>query len=305
MIDREGEPYVVAIIPDLEPTSRLDRCVELLARICADVRAAADAIRGRLGLWLCLPEAFASTETSLFQVAIGRELGRTDLAVQVVARGHASGLLALHRARAQVESGNLDAAILLGVDSYIDPDVLEALDQGGELMSDANKFGFPPGEAAAALLVAADGTLRNAGLPILGRVVDVGIGIEPEPMGSQGVSTGRGLAAAIDGATKQFSPQVPVGRIYSDQNGQRYRDSDYVWATQRVRPVFEEFSDFVTPAEAWGDVGAATGLLLVGFSLALAPHLRQRSPATLVYACSVGADRAAVTLHHDSIAWAP
>lgn len=301
MVNRDGEPYVVAAVPGLEPTSRFERCFELLRSLVEDASPIADSVRGRLAVWLSLPEGFDAS-SALFESAIRQGLGREGVSVHIVARGHASGLLAMHQCKTKIEAGNLDAAVLLGVDSYIDPDILEALDESGELMSDGNKFGFPPGEAAAGLIVAADSTLRNAGLPVLGRVVDVGLGVEAEPMGSEGVSTGVGLAAAIDGATKQFSAKHAVGRIYSDQNGQRYRDSDYVWATQRVRPVFTDTSDFVTPAEAWGDVGAATSLLLVGLSLALAPHLRQRSPATLVYACSMGSDRAAITLHHDTIA---
>lgn len=301
MIDRESEPYVVAAVPGLTQTSRFDRCAHLLEALTEDTKAAVAAIRGTLGVWLCLPAELSAAQSNQLKSATARQLGYPESRIQVVAQGHASGLLALHRSKALLDAGTIDAALLLGSDSYIDPDVLEELDRNGELMSDANKFGFPPGEAAAGLLVAADATLRAAQLPVLARIVDIGTGNEAEPMGSEGVSTGTGLAAAIDGATQRFSAETPIGRIYSDQNGQRYRDSDYVWATQRVRPVFEEFSDFETPAEAWGDVGASTGLLLVGLSTALARHLRQRSPATLVYACSTGPQRAAVTLHHDCL----
>ncbi len=297
MLDREGQPFVVACVPTVSGVTRLSRCIELLDTLLIDAVPVIEKFRGTVATWVCLPEGWGEHRATFIPRVLAAT-GSGDMRIHVLPRGHASGLIALQQATTQISGAQIDGALILGVDSHIDPDVLEQADDERQLLSEANKFGFPPGEGAGGVFLAADTSLKSGGLPVLGRVVDVGLGVEPEPMGSEGVSTGVGLSAAINGATVRHSSQTPVGRIYSDQNGQRYRDSDYVWATQRIRPVFENLSDFVTPAEAWGDVGAATAPLLLGLPLAAASRRYSTCSTSLVFCCSTGADRAAVTLHH-------
>ena len=300
MVDKDGQPFVVAAVPSITGVTRLDRVMELFDQILDDLLPTLENLRGELMVWVCLPDAY-SMHRALFTSRLVARAKCEPASVVVVARGGASGVFAIRDAVQKIHSRALDAALIIGVDSHLDPDILETLDQAGHLSSESNKFGFPPGEGAGALLLASAPVLRSARLSALGGVIDVGCALEPEPMGSAGVSTGVGLAKALRDATVQFSTEVTVGRIYSDQNGQRYRDSDYVWATQRVRPVFADFSDFVTPAEAWGDVGAATATLLVGLPLAAAHRGYATKPTSLVYCCSTGKERGAVTLQHRGV----
>ncbi len=301
MVDKDGNPFVVAAVGTVNGVSQLERATELFDQILGDLVSTVEAVRGTLMTWVCLPEGL-SVHRASFAARLAYRLNCEPTSIVVVPRGGASALFAIRDAVQRIESRKSDAALIIGVDSHLDPDLLEALDDAGDLLSESNKFGFPPGEAAGALLLGSPPVLRNARLPALGGVVDVGCALEPEPMGSEGVSTGEGLAKALGDAIVQFSAEHPVGRIYSDQNGQRYRDSDYVWATQRVRPVVADFSDFVTPAEAWGDVGAATGTLLVGLPLAAAHRGYATTQTSLVYCCSKGKERGAVTLQHRGFA---
>lgn len=296
MLDKASEPFIVAMDPQIEELGRLPRVLALTAAVMEQVKPAVQRIGGAVPVYFGIAEDLQPVATAVV-AAVRRVLG-VETRVATVASGHASGLTALQLAIDDLAARRASACIVAGADSHIDPDLLEHLDATGQLLSASNKFGFPPGEGAGALVVAARSLARSSGLPVLGWVIDVCSATEPAPSGSDGICTGVGLAAAIDGATKRLAlPDEPVFRIYCDQNGQRFRAADYAWATQRIRPVFADMSDFVTPADCWGDVGAASGPLLAQLALASGLKGYAPGPRALVYTTSNGSQRAAATFH--------
>lgn len=301
MVDREGEPFCVATDADIDAVGQLARCSALLRGVLEQVVPALRQLRvAKLHVYLAVPSRLGRDTVRL--VAIVRELCGPTIDVSTVAADHASGLLGLELAHAEINARKLEAALVLGVDSYIDADVLEEFDRDGINLATHHRFGFPPGEGAGAVLLAPPALIRTNRLTVIAAVEGVGSADEPKHHGTEGINTGEALAKAINGATKTLRiPDDLVGTIYCDINGQRHRAAEYAWSTQRVRPVFENMSDFVTPADSWGDVGAASGPLLVSLAVASGVRryaLRNRS---LVFACSPTRQRAAALIHHASL----
>jgi 3-oxoacyl-[acyl-carrier-protein] synthase-1 len=79
-------------------------------------------------------------------------------------------------------------------------------------------------------------------------------------------------------------------------NGEPYRADEYGFTVTRTRERFEAASEFVAPADCWGDVGAASGPLLA--VLAVVAHAKRyaRGGASLLWASSDSGERAAALL---------
>jgi 3-oxoacyl-[acyl-carrier-protein] synthase-1 len=206
-------------------------------------------------------------------------------------------LFALAEACAYIISGAAPWAIAGGVDSYIDSQSLEWLDDRKQLMSSLNRSGFPPGEAAGFCLLASAEAARSTNLEILGRVRSVGDAIESSPMKTESICVGAGLTAAIRKALMPIETDGElVNRTYCDLNGERYRSEEYVYALLRTQSAFVDAHDYVTPADCWGDIGAASGPLLTALAIEWGRRGWTDGPLSLVWASSESGERAAATL---------
>lgn len=230
-------------------------------------------------------------------MAVCSTFGFAASAVHLISRGHAAGLMALQLAAETVAVGKAEFAVAAGVDSYFDAMTLAWLDRTGVLMSSKNRNGFPPGEAAGACLLARRSTAKRHGLPILARVTAAATSVEPHPIRSAGVCIGEGLSAAINGVVSSLDlPRHAITATYCDLNGERYRSEEFMYTLLRVQMAFVDAHKYQSPADCWGDVGAASGLLFAG--LALASY--QRGYATgqypVLWAGSTRGHRTAVVL---------
>ena len=107
---------------------------------------------------------------------------------------------------------------------------------------------------------------------------------------------GHGLAAAIAGATASLRlPQEAVDTVFCDINGERYPSHEWGMAVLRTPEVFATTA-YESPANLWGDMGAAWGAL--GCTLAVRAWARgyARGPRALVWGSSDGGLRGAVVL---------
>jgi 3-oxoacyl-[acyl-carrier-protein] synthase-1 len=173
-----------------------------------------------------------------------------------LAGGHAIGLAAVAEAAALLAAGRARWAVVAAADSYIDAARLDALD--GRLKRPGSADGFVPGEAAAALLLARDGGGRGA------RVSAIGLGEEPAPVSADRHSTGRGLGAALRGALgSPGAGAEPARWVLSDLNGESYRSFEWALVRARMAERFDAQLCLHHPADCGGDVGAATGPLLL------------------------------------------
>ena len=306
MVDTAGEPMRVAFAPWLPiGLQGADRMAALLLpamqEALAPLGGSAQALR--LGVALALPPSRPGRPPDLADAllqAIGEDL--PDLRPRRIARiecGHAAGHLALANARSDLAAGALDALLLAAVDSYLAPETLEwveACDQlhgGGPLN---NAWGFVPGEGAGALLLGSPELVHRLGLTPLGDVASVGIGMESCRIKTDTVCIGQGLTQAFRGALAGLGPGEVVHDVFCDLNGEPYRADEFGFAALRTGKQFRAASDFVAPADCWGDVGAGGTALHGVLAVAALRKGYAKGPVAMVWGSSESGERGALLL---------
>jgi 3-oxoacyl-[acyl-carrier-protein] synthase I len=307
MIDTAGEPMRIARAPWLDvDIDGVERHAELLFPAIDEALGAligpGGGQRARLGLALALPPARPGQPPSLADDLLKRigerhaGLFTSPLCFEV---GHAAGHLALDAATKACASGSIEACLIGGVDSYLAPETLEwieACDQlhgGGPLN---NAWGFIPGEAAGAILVASPGFARRLGLEAYGEVVGVGLGIETKLIKTDAVCVGEGLTQAFRAALKALAPGELIHNVFCDLNGERYRADEYGFTALRTKESFRSATDFVAPADCWGDIGAAGALLHTSLGVISQRKRYGKGPLSMAWASSESGERGAALI---------
>lgn len=307
-VDRHGEPMSVASDPGLAPDLGLaDRMEVLLTSALTEALEGSAMSWPTIGArcWLALPAARPGLTKSLSSRLVStvvRILGLAATDVQIIQRGHAAGIMGLQLAAGAITAGKIDIGLVLGVDSYHDPDTLEWLDQRGLLMSPSNRNGFPPGEAAGACLLVSESVAGRSQLPVLCRLIATSTALEPRPIGSPDPCIGEGLSAVLKQVIGHLA--LPVQKLtgtYCDLNGERYRSEEFTYALLRTQTAFVNPHDYQCPADCWGDVGAASGLLFA--TLAIVAHQRGylNGCYPLIWAGSEDGFRAAAVLSFERV----
>jgi 3-oxoacyl-[acyl-carrier-protein] synthase-1 len=297
MIDRFGAPMCVTrdaeLAPEISGAARLAGLAVPALRAAlapiADQNATVSVLlnfgEDRPGL---TPEIVSQT-TKLIGAAISDDV-KIDR-IGSFRGGHAGGLVGIHSAIALIASGKSDMVLVGGVESYLDAGTLEWLDDIEQLHSDGNIYGFCPGEGAGFVLL---GHPRHQGLGL--DVVGAGTGAEKNLINTEDICLGEGLGDAFQAASETLPEAAKIDRIICDMNGQRYRGSEYGFAVLRTPDLFADAADFETPADCWGDVGAASGLLYAGLALEAEARGYAKGPLTMIWASSDAGRRAAIVL---------
>jgi len=311
MIDRHGLPMVVArdaVLP--EEAEGLDR---LLGLVLPALQEGASPLAGQnraqtrvpllLGLSAERPGQEAALAARLADRLPGAFHGPVPLSeVVTFPSGHCAGLLALREAARRLAQEEAEVCLVAGVDSYHEPRTLEWLDDQEQLKSEHHVWGFTPGEAAGACLLSTRRLAQRQDWMILGSVVGTGSAVEENRIHTDTVCLGRGLTEAIRDA---LAPLAETGELvdqtWCDLNGQPYRSEEFGYALTRVGRHFLDASDFEAPADCWGDLGAATGPLLLLLALMTRRGTRQDGPHHLVWTSSDAGERSAVLLRVDPV----
>jgi 3-oxoacyl-[acyl-carrier-protein] synthase-1 len=222
------------------------------------------------------------------------------VAVGVDQTGHTGALVALFGAMRCLAERRAPRCVVLAVDSYIDEQRLADWDgRRRRLRSSRSRDGFLPGECAVALLIepAADPARRipPPSRPAHAWIAVPAFGQEPHPIEGDRAPVGIGVTDAVRRALAGggASPRV----VYSDQNGESHRAFEWGLARTRVSPLLDD-APLHHPADCIGDVGAASGALLVGLAahaLARAADGGASGPA-LVLTSATSGHRAAVVV---------
>jgi 3-oxoacyl-[acyl-carrier-protein] synthase I len=307
LVDTAGEPMKIA------RAAWLDVSLELPARCRALLFAATDealaAIGGR--------EAWADAKTGLALALPPHRPGRpVDLArllsesiaarypgqfstVAVYESGHAAGHLALDAAVRSVTTSSTDAYLVAGVDSYLTAETLEWIEACEQLHGAGalnNAWGFIPGEAAGALLIASERFAERLHLERLGEIAGIGLGRETRLIKTDAVCIGEGLTQAFRAALATLPHHERIDNVFCDLNGEPYRADEYGFTALRVKERFLAVNDFVAPADCWGDVGAAGALLHVALGAIAHRKRYANGPLSLVCASSETGERGAAVL---------
>ena len=271
MIDTAGEPMRAAIAPwiDIE-VQGVDRFEALLVPAIEEALAVLEAAPDSTSRWalaLALPSPRPGLPAHLaqeLQLRLARRFKGVFAGAATFNSGHAAGLIGVQSACAKLRQGALDACVVAGVDSWLDPESLEWLEQNDQLHGAGslnNAWGFVPGEAGAALLLIREGVAQPQNLRPLACVLGAGSANEPKRIKTETVCIGEGLTAAFRDALAARPPGTKVSDIYCDMNGEPYRADEFGFTALRTKEHFESASDFTAPADCWGDVSAAGGLL--------------------------------------------
>lgn len=297
-----GEALVVSAVRSLDPAMKGHaRVVELLVGVLAELLAAAELQPKELAgaaLLLALPAPDDVVATWPLEALAADVRERTGLSFKVTRQsssGHPGVLELLGEASALLASGEVDACVVAGADSYIDADRLALLDADERVHTRRNVDGFCPAEGASALLVEAPRRMRARGAASLATIASLGTGKEPNPLrgsdgrGSDGQSTGIGLTDAIRAAMGAATPAW----ILDDLNGERYRAFECGLVHGRLGELFSKVQRVEHAALSTGEVGAATGGVLL--ATVISAMQRGWSPGdALVLTTSEGPLRAAV-----------
>ncbi len=273
MIDSAGEPMRAAIAPWIDiGLSGADRLEALLFPAIEQVLEPITPPREeplRMAISLGLPSPRPGLPEDIqrqMMSRINKRFAPQFSSAASFCAGHAAGLIALQAAAAKLGQGALDACVVAGVDSYIEAETLEWLEENDQLHSAGplnNAWGCIPGEAGSALLLMRESVAVAAALQPLALVLGSGSATEPKRIKTETVCIGEGLTQAFRATLAALPAGSRITDVYCDMNGEPYRGDEFGFTALRTKECFESASDFVAPADCWGDVAAAGGALHV------------------------------------------
>ena len=211
--------------------------------------------------------------------------------------GHTGFLRALEQASRDLVAGVVDVALIGGIDSLIDVELLGWLESTGRLKTPNAPAGVQPGEAAAFVVLESEAHAGARGAAARAVLRGLAFGQETHLAGADDPPTGRALASALHGAMRsiRFKHQLPLW-VLSDHTGESYRAMD--WGSATVHLEAENKAQIVGPmsfaAASFGDTGAASGA--VALCMATTAFERGYAPAPIaaLVSCADSGDRAAL-----------
>jgi 3-oxoacyl-[acyl-carrier-protein] synthase-1 len=216
-------------------------------------------------------------------------------------KGHAAGLMAIESAGRLLASSGCKFCLAGGVDSYIDPYTLDWVEDNEQLHTPSNAWGFMPGEAAAFCLLCSAETAKRFGLPVKAWLLSAATAQEKNRIKTETVCIGEGLTEAVRSAVQALPKEAKINQIFCDQNGEAYRADEFGFMLARLSEHFVDPSDYIAPADCWGDVGAASGPLFINLLCAAAEKDYSTGPYSLLWASSEGGDRSALIMVVQSV----
>jgi len=303
MVDTAGNRAVVAAAPyvneDLVGTGRLSELAWPAVAEALEPLACAPGAKPAIPIFLGLPPPRPGRPDRLdaLLARITDEVHAWQLRPADIVRseiGHAAGTMALHAAWEAIRNGSTELALVGGVDSYLEPETLEWLEAHEQLHSaglDNNPYGFVPGEAAAFVLLASDWAMRHYQLRPALDLCTVATTRESNLIKTDAVCTGEGLTALFRSLAQDVPAGVQIDMLYGDMNGEPYRADEFGFATVREGTIFKDPSEFMAPADCWGDVGAASGPLYMILCDAAARRSYAAGPLSAAFTSSETGER--------------
>jgi 3-oxoacyl-[acyl-carrier-protein] synthase-1 len=308
MVDGVGDLMPGALDAHLDPRimgpERLLALAETALREACAPLSAARVPRPRLPLYLGLSEVrpgFTTHDAEEIRSGLGGfdGLPADRLEVNVFTGGHAAGLSALAMAVEQMRRGAFEVCLVGGVNSYFQPDTMEWLDANRQLAGAVSRSGFVPGEGAGFCLLMTERARDQLGLRALAHVLAVAVGKETKLIKTSDICLGEGLAATVRDAVSGL--RLPAGRINDilcDINGERYRSEEWGLVCLRLAQYFDDPTAYLSPAECWGDMDAASGPLFAMLACQAFARGYSKGPRVMLWASSEGGQRGVAVLEN-------
>lgn len=282
---RGPEPVRMALVPELE-LELLAPALDGEALTCRErrmLRLSGMALSQHSDfhgpLFLALPEtrsAFGGSPIRTdFRELLSAQTGacfdqRTS---QTFELGRAGGFFALKAALAALDRG-IAEVLVGGVETFLDLRILAVLAQERRLLGDDVRDGFTPGEAAAFVRLGRKSAQRPTTV-----LRAVGTGHDPGHRYSEQPALGVGLSAALDDAQWRAARLPLVRTCFAGLNGESFGAKAWGVAHMRHHALFATELAFEHPADVYGDVGAATGPLLLALADETLRHDHRPGPA--------------------------
>lgn len=307
MLDRQGEPMIVAAVPNLgDGSAASERFAWLATHSLREALAPVEAQRrevGSISLFLGLPPRRPGRPAELerhLADALGRATGINT--VECIGTGHSAGLMALEAASRKVVANPAGFYLAGGVDSYLEPATLQWLEENDQLHGGPNAYGFLPAEAAGFCLLCSQQVADRSRLRILARVWTAATARETRLIKTNTICLGKGLTEVFQKVFAELpSPAEKIDHTICDMNGETYRADEYGFVVSRLSKWFVDASDFVAPADCWGDVGAASGPLFANLVVAAGQRGYANARHNLLWTSSESGERSAVILQQETV----
>lgn len=268
--DGQGERATMAHIRTLPvKATGAARLQAIGARLVRDIRDALPALPrdARVAVVCCLPERLGGREPAVRDTrralehalaAAFADVARPPL-MSSIARGHAGFAHALLEAADALARDRLDVVVCGGVDTYYDPDAVEALIAERRLFGADNIEGIIPGEGGAFVALATRTTARHLRISPAAHIGAVATALEPSTIHDDVPCLGTGLARAAQAVTAGLRERGDkLDWWLSDMTAEPYRVHEFQLAWPRAA------GDIMTPESALeflpvhlGDLGAA------------------------------------------------
>lgn len=307
MFDRAGEPFVVASAPyvDIHVVGE-DRFIALALPAAREaLKPVSGLLRTRVPIptIVGLPESRPGLPGKLASALAAKLPEATTNGCRIaqpttLLNGHSAGLMAIESACRVIRGGETEFCLVGGVDSYMDPDTLDWVEDCEQLHNLDNAWGFIPGEAAGFCMLCSEAAAARYELSVLGRLLGVAAAQEVNLIKTETICIGKGLTKAVHGVLQSLaSADTLIDNTICDLNGEAYRGDEFGFMLARTSERFVDTSNFTAPADCWGDVGAASGPLFVLLAGAAAMKGYANGPLTLLWTSSEGGERAAALFH--------
>ena len=214
---------------------------------------------------------------------IGKWTDKPDL--QTVPQGNASMPYAIDQAGRLIESNPGAVCIIGGVDSLLRTSTLNWFEHDGRLKSATygRHQGLIAGEAVGFMIVEDRAGAEQAGKRILARVAGLGLAEEPVPRASGSLGRNSGLTEACHAALNGLR-EKEIGAVFNDLNGENARAREWGMADMRCFDRLDENRRLWTPANCYGDIGAASGVVMA--NIATQGFVRGWLPSPVLVTCS-------------------
>lgn len=305
MIDRQGDPYVLAMVPLLDAGSMgADRYIQIALPA---VQEALSPLTGFDKFVFHVEAQIGLSEDrpgfpQILQVKLSDELKKLSTEtyeiseIAFIAKGHSAGLMALEAGSRKILNRTCEFCLVGGVDSYVDPDTLDWIEENEQLHIPSNAWGFIPGEAASFCLLCSWDTAEKYKLPVRARLLAVSTAIEENRIKTETVCIGKGLTQAVKNCLKELSSDCRIDYTICDQNGEAYRADEFGFMLARLSEHFVDPAHYMAPADCWGDVGAASGPLFINLIISAAEKGYAKGSHTLLWTSSEEGNRTAAIL---------
>jgi 3-oxoacyl-[acyl-carrier-protein] synthase-1 len=265
-----GNPLGFARVRQLDPRLiGVERLESLAKRALVGVWSTLGRLiqQAQFGVVLCLPERMEHDERDrrirrrLESFIVGPLLQQGyQIQVRTLTSGHASLAYALAETGDLMRDYKLDCALVLGVDSYYDPHVLERLFDEQRVLDSDWRDAFVPGEAATAVVVVRPDVARELALSPLAHIDSVATNQESATRTNAAPMLGHGLSRPAVAITKKMRDENQRLEWWiADVTGETFRLQEWQLAwprAARLAMTSQDRFDFL-PTHL-GEIGAAT-----------------------------------------------